>query len=119
VPLCTLVDALNLGIKKLANNRPLTLFGYKNFVLSTGTIVETDIFDTDKIKLITENANGANEIKIYAKLSGQNSWNLLNTLTGTSEVTVIVDTYHQLKIECTVLDGTFVKLIGSGFTNVC
>jgi hypothetical protein len=106
-----------LEIKKLdqSNGR----FGYNQFVTATGILTETNILNDDKIRLVTENAGGTNEIKVYAKLNGQTNWDLLKTITGVSDLVVKVDTYERIKIESTILDGTNVKLIGAGFYNEC
>ena len=94
-------------------------FGYNDRLESTGILTEVEIFDDDKIRFVVENAGASNEIVISAKISGQSTFDVLKTLTGTTEDLVIVDTYDIIKVECTTLDGSNVKLIASGFSYEC
>jgi len=84
-------------------------------VEQTGILGEFDIIDSDLTRFVVENAGGSNEFVIRAKLKGASTWNDLLTITGSDNVTLSVDTYELLQIECTTLDGSEVRFSGSGF----
>ena len=74
-----------------------------------------DLADNDKVRVVVEDAGGSNEVEISVKLDGQSSWKLLKTIVGSDSENLDTDTYDFLKIECTVFDGTRIKVLASGF----
>ena len=84
-------------------------------IKTTGIVQELDIANNDVVRFVVENANAGNTFIIRMKLKGQLGWDNVGTLTGNVNQTLKSDVYDFMQIECTVLDGTNVKLLASGF----
>lgn len=76
-----------------------------------------NIGDESKIRFVISNAAGGNTILVRARIVGQDDWDLLATITGTSKTVVNVETYDELQVECTVYSSTLnnVKVAASSF----
>lgn len=89
--------------------------GFNDYILTTGIIAEFDLEDNDIVRFTVENANPGNSIELYVKLDGQDNWKLVKTITGADSGRVETNSYDRLQVRCSTLDGTNVKLLGSGF----
>jgi len=89
--------------------------GINQFILSTGLIGEYDLENNDYIRVAVENANAGNTVDLYVKLNGQTNWKLIKSITGTTSDSIITNSYDELQVICSTLDGTNVKILGSGF----
>jgi hypothetical protein len=93
-------------------------FGIDVYVKSAGVISpEIDITDDTKIVLVSTNANAGNTIILYGRISGNPSWTVAGTLTGSGQIESDVSLFDFVKLECTVYDSVsnYVQLVGSGF----
>lgn len=75
------------------------------------------ISDETKIRFVVSNAAGGNTILVRGRIVGQDDWDLLATITGSSKTIVNVETYDELQVECTVYSSTLnnVKVVASSF----
>lgn len=89
--------------------------GVNQFIESTGVIGDYNLEDNDFIRVTIENANGGNTIDLYVRLDGQTTWKLVKSISGADSGRVDTNSYDELQIRCSVLDGTNVKLLASGF----
>lgn len=92
-------------------------FNLNQLVTSTGELGIYDISDEISCRFVIENADSGNEFEISGRITGQNSWVSLGSLSGSTNEIVIVETYDDIKIECTTFDSlsSYVKIIGCSF----
>lgn len=76
-----------------------------NTAISSAQILGVfDVNDESKIRFIVEGAGPSNVIQIRARLLGQPSFTLLDTINGSENKVINVFTYEELQIECTTFD---------------
>ena len=95
-------------------------FELNRILTTTGSLGNFQLNESnDFIRFVVENANGGNTIVVKAGLNGQDESNFTTvlTLSGSDNKIVTVNNYEVININCTVLDGTNIKIIGSGFKN--
>jgi len=85
-------------------------FAINEQVTSTGIVAEGDLLRDDKIKFVFDSPG---TIEVYVKINGQSSWDLLETLSSNSIITVTL--YDQIRV--VALSSNF-KLIAVGFDDV-
>lgn len=92
-------------------------FNLNKAITAIGEIGIYDISNEVSTRFVIEGASGANVIEISYRLNGQNDWILLDTLTGSINQLVIVDTCDAIKLECTTYGstGSSVKIIACSF----
>ena len=91
-----------------------------NFVetlTETKVLPTTYISDEGKLRVVIEQASGGNVVVIRGRITGQDDWDILDTLNGSVKKVVSVATYDELQIECTVYAPVtnLVKVIVSSF----
>lgn len=87
-----------------------------NVIVDTvGIVGEYALIDNDSIRFLVEGANVPNTFIIRMRLKGQSTWEDIKTLTSNASEVLKTDTYDFMQIESTVLDGSVIKLIASGF----
>jgi hypothetical protein len=84
-------------------------------IINGGTDQAYDISGLDKIRFVVEGAGVTNNFELRVKIRGQSNFTTITSLAANASVLVDVATYDLLQIECTVFDGTLVKLVGVGF----
>jgi hypothetical protein len=93
-------------------------FGIKEYLQGASVFApEIDITDDTKIRLITNRAAPSNTIVLYGRIAGQDTWTIVDTLTGSGQKDFTVSMYDFVRLECTVFSaiGGLVELVGSGF----
>jgi len=95
----------------------IRLFQINEFVQQTGVVqgATFEVSGIDKIRFVVENAGLTNAFEVKVKIKGQSSFTTLTTLLGNSDKLLDIRTYDLMQINCTVLDGTIIKLLGTGF----
>lgn len=89
--------------------------GINQVILSTGIIGEYDLENNDFIRVTIENANAGNVISLLVRVTGESSYTSVKTINGASSARIETNSYDELQIQCSTLDGTNVKIIASGF----
>ena len=93
-------------------------FGIKKYLTSAGIFADNvDIIEDSRIKLVITDAGSANEIVLYGRITGQDSWDEIGVVTGTDTRDFLVTLYDFVKLECRVYEttSTRVSVVGSGF----
>lgn len=94
-------------------------FGVKKLIQTSGTLGVFDIISDTQVRLIVENAGVANTIAVYGRIQGQNSFQLIDTVVGSTTKLIDVALFDFLDLEVITYDslGNYVDLAGSGFTS--
>lgn len=92
-------------------------FGVKKLVSSAGTLGVFDITSDSDVRIIVENAGPTNIIALYGKIQGQNAYELIDTIVGSSTKLIPVNLFDFLELEIMTYDSTgmYVDIAGSGF----
>jgi hypothetical protein len=95
-------------------------FGIKKLQKSSGSLGVFDIIDDSQIRIIVENAGVTNIVAVYGKIQGQNSYQLLDTVVGSTNKLIDVSLYDFLDLEVVTYDSNsnYIDIAGSGFSNV-
>lgn len=95
-----------------------TKFSFKEMIFSARTIVEdTNIWESNVLKLVVENAGATNEIKVYGRISPQTDFILIDNLIGNGTKTFDIELYDFVKVTCEAFDSaSHVLVSGSAFT---
>ena len=95
-------------------------FNLNTDISATGLVGEYDVSNEVCIRFVTERATSGNVITVSGRIRGASTYDLLGTLTGLVNQTVIVDTYDLIKIECTTYgsSASSVKLIACSFNRL-
>lgn len=94
---------------------PKERFGIDRYITSSGVVDLYDIEDNDLIRLVIEGSSATTTIEVSVRLKGQSSWTSLGSLSNNSTLLVRVDTYDQMKLDCTSFGGTIFHLLASGY----
>jgi hypothetical protein len=88
-------------------------------VNSIGMLAQASISDESKFRIVTSDCGPTNEIVVRARITGQQDWDVLATITGNSKQAITVKTYDDVQLECTVFDAvaTFIKLAAGSFND--
>jgi len=92
-------------------------FAMDKYINSTGVILSFDIDLDNTFRFVIENAGASNEIVISARIFGAADYVEIRTITGSDKVRLDIDSYDQIKVECTVYDSlsSHVRVIAKGF----
>lgn len=92
-------------------------FGVKKLATTSGTLGVFNIISDKQIRIIVENAGVTNIVAVYGKIQGQNTFTLIDTVTGTSNKLIDVSLFDFLDLELITYDslGNYVDIAGSGF----
>lgn len=92
-------------------------FGIKKIQVSSGSLGLFDITDDKQIKIIVANAGPTNVVAVYGKIQGQNSFQLLDTIVGSTNKLIDVALFDFLELEVVAYDstGNYIDIAGSGF----
>jgi hypothetical protein len=93
-------------------------FGIKKLSKSSGTLGVFDITSDSQIRIIVENAGPINSVAVYGRIQGQNSYQLIDTVVGSSSKLIEVALFDFLDLEIVSYDSlsNYVDIAGSGFT---
>jgi hypothetical protein len=93
-------------------------FGIKKLIKSSGSLGIFDITSDSQIRVIIENAGPTNTVAVYGRIQGQNSYQLIDTVVGTSNKLIDVALFDFLELEVVAYDtlGSYIDIAGSGFT---
>ena len=94
-------------------------FGVKKLVRAAGSMGVFDITSDTQIRVIVENAGPLNTVAVYGRIQGQNSYQLIDTVIGSSNKLIEVALFDFLDLEITSYDSlsNYVDIAGSGFTS--
>jgi len=93
-------------------------FGIKKYLTSAGVFADNvDIIEDSRIKLVITDAGSSNEVVLYGRITGQDSWDEIGVVTGSDTKDFLVTLYDFVKLECRVYEttSTRVSVVGSGF----
>ncbi len=68
-----------------------------------------------KIKMIVSNAGATNTIVVYGRIQGQKTWDVIDSIVGSITKEINVKDFDFIRMECTVFDGSYIGVVGSGF----
>jgi hypothetical protein len=93
-------------------------FGIKKIQVSSGSLGLFDITNDKQIRVIVENAGPTNVVAVYGKIQGQNSFQLIDTIVGSTNKLIDVALFDFLELEVVTYDtiGNYIDIAGSGFT---
>ena len=93
-------------------------FGIKRIVQASGSLGIFDITNDTQIRVIVENAGPANVVAVYGKIQGQNAYQLIDTVVGSSNKLIQTALFDFLELEVVAYDtvGNYIDIAGSGFT---
>lgn len=94
-------------------------FGIKKLATVAGTLGIFDITSDTQIRVIVENAGPTNLVAVYGRIQGQNNYQLIDTVVGSSNKLIDVALFDFLDLEVITYDtlGNYIDIAGSGFTN--
>ena len=94
-------------------------FGIKKIQVSSGSLGLFDITDDKQIRVIVENAGPTNTVAVYGKIQGQNNFQLVDTIVGSTSKLIDVALFDFLELEVITYDtvGNYIDIAGSGFTS--
>jgi hypothetical protein len=92
-------------------------FGIKKLISSSGTLGIFDITSDTQIRVIVENAGPTNTVAVYGKIQGQNGYQLIDTVVGSTNKLIEVALFDFLELEVIAYDtiGNYIDIAGSGF----
>jgi hypothetical protein len=92
-------------------------FGIKKIQVSSGSLGIFDITTDKQIKVIVENAGPTNVVAVYGKIQGQNAYQLIDTVVGSTSKLIDVALFDFLELEVVAYDtiGNYIDISGSGF----
>lgn len=96
-------------------------FSINTFITQTGEILPSingfDITNLNQLRIVTEDADNSNVIDIKVRIKGQTSFTTLISVTGSVNTVVDIETYDEIKLECTTYatTGIRVKVVAVGF----
>lgn len=96
------------------------LFSINTTIQTTGIVNgDYNISSLSKIRVVTENAGAGNTFTIKARINGESGFNspAIATIVGDANTLVTVESYDEIRIECTVYDSTsnHIKLLSTGY----
>lgn len=94
-------------------------FGIKKLAKSSGTLGIFDIIGDTQVRIVIENAGPSNVVAVYGRIQGQNSYELIDTVTASSSKLIDVALFDFLDLEVITYDslGIYIDIAGSGFSN--
>ena len=92
-------------------------FNLHTDIAATGELGPFNISNEVSVRFVIENAGAGNTILVSGRITGQRSWDSLGTLTGLVDEVILVDTYDEIRLTCTVFDstGSSVRAIACSF----
>lgn len=91
--------------------------GLNLFIKNTGVFSKIVITDEGKLRLVVTGAAGSNEITVKARIVGQDDYDLIGTIIGSSKQVLNISTYDEVQLECTTYSSTenAVKVVAASF----
>jgi len=76
-----------------------------------------DIWENNVFKIVVENAGASNQIQLLGKIVGEETYHVIDTITGNGQKQVDIQYYDLLQLNCTVYDcpSNYLKVTGSAF----
>ena len=87
-------------------------------LLNSGVFVEdANIWENSTFKLVVENAGASNSIKVYGKITGEESYHLIDSLVGNGIKNFDIKFFDFIRLTCDVYDSPtgYLKVTGSAF----
>jgi hypothetical protein len=92
-------------------------FGIKKIVQASGSLGIFDITNDTQIRVVIENAGPTNVVAVYGKIQGQNAYQLIDTVVGSTNKLIETALFDFLELEVVAYDttGNYIDIAGSGF----